>query len=51
MMALPFFGVLLACLLAWLNLRFIAVWVVLATIAVTLFLFRHHATSVIDITL
>ncbi|MDQ0315943.1 hypothetical protein J2S73_002400 [Amorphus orientalis] len=50
-MALPFFGVLVACGLAWMKLRMIAVWVVIATIALTLFLFRYHATSAIDINL
>lgn len=51
MMALPFFGVVVACLLAWRNLRWPALWVVLATIGLTVFLFRYHATSAIDISL
>tara|TARA_A100001391_G_scaffold44709_1_gene26103 strand:- start:318 stop:515 length:198 start_codon:yes stop_codon:yes gene_type:complete len=51
MMALPFFGILLACILAWMNARLPAVWTVIATIVLTLVLFRFHATDAINIDL
>lgn len=51
MMALPFFGVLLACILAWMNARLPAVWTVIATIVLTLVLFRFHATDALNIDL
>ena len=51
MMALPFFGIFLACILAWVHARLPAVWVVVATIVLTLVLFRFHATDALNIDL
>jgi hypothetical protein len=51
MMSLPFFGVFLAALSAWLGYRKLALALTLASIAGTLALFRMHATDALQIAL